>query len=126
MSTAQFDEPSNPRFDPVVLVSGGTSSYRDEAWLRTLQDSIAAATGGIVPSIESIDSIDATGKACVFLGEMHQPLLQMPSSAVFDRKTLARGTSQWTWTRRGLFWARTTLPSSPESSRQPSTILSPT
>jgi NADPH:quinone reductase-like Zn-dependent oxidoreductase len=102
MSTAQFDEPSNPRFDPVVLVSGGTSSYRDEAWLRTLQDSIATATGGIVPSIESIDSIDATGKACVFLGEMHQPLLQKPSSAEFEAiRALALNSKGLLWVTRG-------------------------
>ena len=102
MSTAQSDETRSPRLDPVVILSGNNSSYPDETWLGTLQKSIAATTGGNIPDIESIDSIDASGKICVFLGEMHQPLLSKPSSTEFEAiKNLALKCKGLLWVSRG-------------------------
>ncbi|KAJ5893428.1 hypothetical protein N7495_005119 [Penicillium taxi] len=102
MSTAQSEEADSSRFNPAVIVTGGSSSYQDEVWLRALQDSIATITGGALPSIEAIDSIDATGKNCIFLGEMHQSLLQTPSLKEFEAiKSLSLKCKSLIWVTRG-------------------------
>ncbi|QQK46332.1 Lovastatin diketide synthase LovF [Penicillium digitatum] len=102
MSTAQPEEPSISHAEPAVIVTGDTSSYQDEVWLRALQESIAAATGGSLPIIESFNSTDVTGKNCIFLGEMHQSLLQKPSPAEFEAiKAFSLKCKNLLWVTRG-------------------------
>ncbi|KAJ5538114.1 hypothetical protein N7494_007593 [Penicillium frequentans] len=102
MSTAQPEAASSPSSDSVVIVTGGTSSYQDEAWLRALQDCIATVAGDNLPSVESIESFDATGKNCIFLGEMHQSLLQAPLSGEFEAiKSLSLECKNLLWVTRG-------------------------
>ena len=102
MSTAQSDETRSPRLDPVVILTDNTFPNSNEAWLGTLQNSIATATGGNIPDIQSIDSIDGSGKICVFLREIHQPLLLKPSSTEFETvKNLALKCKGLLWVSRG-------------------------
>ncbi|KAJ5548829.1 hypothetical protein N7513_006063 [Penicillium frequentans] len=102
MSTAQPEAASSPSSDSVVIVTSGISSYQDEAWLRALQDCIATVAGDDLPSVESIESFDATGKNCIFLGEMHQSLLQAPLSGEFEAiKSLSLKCKNLLWVTRG-------------------------
>jgi NADPH:quinone reductase-like Zn-dependent oxidoreductase len=51
--------------------------------MKTLQDSVATVTDGSLISVESIESVDATGKFCIFLGDIDQSMLLKPSAAEF-------------------------------------------
>lgn len=102
MSTAKAGEIKSPRLDPVVIVWDSTLSVSDEAWVETLQESIAATTGGNAPDIKSMYSMDARGKICVFLGEVYQSLLSKPSSAQFEAMSrLALDCKGLVWVSRG-------------------------
>ncbi|KAI1873437.1 hypothetical protein JX265_005059 [Neoarthrinium moseri] len=97
LSTVQADR---SLFAPVVLVSNGQSL--EENWLRELQHSIAAVTGGSVPVVESINSVHATGCVCVFLGEIHHSILSKPSAAEFSAiKSLVLNCNGLLWITRG-------------------------
>lgn len=90
----------SPCFSPVALVYGSTPL--DEIWVKNLQDRIAAITGASTPFVDSIDSVDAKDKVCVFLGEIHEPILIKPSPSEFDSiKRLALNCKGLLWVTRG-------------------------
>lgn len=67
MSTALQVKPETPNSPSVVLVHSNVACY--EHWMTVLQDSIAAITTPGSVSVDSLSSVDGTGKICVFLGD---------------------------------------------------------
>lgn len=68
---------------PVIIVHDGKTSA-SEPWLTQLCDQIETKTG-IVPSIESLESIDAHDKICVFTTELERPFLDGIDESSFER-----------------------------------------
>ncbi|CAG8935901.1 unnamed protein product [Penicillium salamii] len=68
MSTAIVEDCDTPIPPSIVLVHLSDISGHDEHWIRILQQQVASINKGVTVSIESIASVDATGKICVVLG----------------------------------------------------------
>lgn len=97
MSTAAL---SAPVFNPHVVLIAGPIAPPD-AWLIDLKIAIERATG-VVPTIESLASVKADDKVCIFLGELDHPVLQNPSSAEFESiKNMCTRSKGVLWVTRG-------------------------
>lgn len=79
-STATSPTPRTYDSD-VVLVIGSTSPPRH--WIDHLTSSIANVTGA-APKIQSLESLDSTGKLCIFLGDLNVSLLKEPTQQEFE------------------------------------------
>ncbi|OCL05917.1 reducing type I polyketide synthase [Glonium stellatum] len=98
MSTANFESP--PDFHPDVVISY-SGPQPPESWLNDLKNSIEAATS-YTPAIESLDSVHAHGKVCIFLDDATQPILAQPSAAQFrSLKQLLTGAKGVLWVSCG-------------------------
>ena len=84
MSTAIPNKLETSSFHPIVLVTSVNSASHNDARLKTVQESVATAINGSVTGVESLDSVDATGKFCVFLGDLDNSLLLKPSAVEFE------------------------------------------
>jgi NADPH:quinone reductase-like Zn-dependent oxidoreductase len=83
MSTAISGQMETSICQPIVLVTSVDSPSHDDVWLKTLQESVAAATNKTLVTTESIRSVDAAGKFCIFLGDLEQSILHNPSVTEF-------------------------------------------
>jgi NADPH:quinone reductase-like Zn-dependent oxidoreductase len=95
-STASSSTPSNYDSE-IVLITGTTSP--STSWLEELKGSISKAIG-ITPKIESLETVDAEGKVCIFLGDLQQKSsLRDPNFTEFEAiKSLCTKS-------KGLLWA---------------------
>lgn len=84
MSTAISDRIETPICQPIVLVTSVDPPSHGDVWLKTLQESVEAATNKTLVTIASIRSVDAAGKFCIFLGDLEQSILHNPSVTEFD------------------------------------------
>lgn len=104
LSTVPPTQPSMVIPESVVLVVSSKATP-SPTWLEHLQSSIAAC-GGVL-EVESFGSAVATtstysGKLCVFLGEMTQPILQDLDTVALDNiKALVTGCKGLIWVTRG-------------------------
>ena len=69
----------------------------------SLANSIEQATGRL-PDFGTLETVDAAGKICVFLTELHQPFLATLTPSQFERlQTVLTGTEGVLWVVRGAY-----------------------
>ncbi|KUI71344.1 Lovastatin diketide synthase LovF [Cytospora mali] len=94
-----------PASGDIVLVTSSTASSPPPAWLEALQRSLSWADSGPLPAVKVLETAPATaytGKICVFLGEMDQPLLRDIDAPVLDAlKAMATSCKGLLWVTRG-------------------------
>lgn len=89
--------------DGVVIVASGKHAPPD-AWIESLRRLIADITG-VLPAFEMIELVVASSvkdKACIFLGEADQPLLQnLDNMTMQGIKTIMSNSKSMLWVTRG-------------------------
>ncbi|KAL4971435.1 hypothetical protein BDW66DRAFT_165239 [Aspergillus desertorum] len=92
-----------PAHDVVIVVS--SQAPPPTPWLNALRKSIAQVTVGGLSAVQIVESATAStflGKACIFLGEADQPLLQnLGDAALRGIKTMATSCASLVWVTRG-------------------------
>jgi len=104
MSTVPPTQAPSLSSDGIVLVTS-SKAPPPPTWLESLQRSIGA--GGSLPAVQVLECVTNTskiysGKICVFVGEVDQPILQkLDATALEGIKALATSCKGLIWVTRG-------------------------
>ena len=98
MTTAKVESPPSLPQSTSIVYSGAPPP---SDWLATLSRSISDVTS-TTTKVESLDGLDASGKICIFVSEIDEPLLDNMSSSSFDAvKSLLNNADGVLWLSRG-------------------------
>ncbi|KAK0617489.1 hypothetical protein B0T14DRAFT_484399 [Immersiella caudata] len=110
ISTAKPDEETPPHqgLPPVVLVvpgrDGDDSAAPPTVWLKELQTSISETLGsGVLPEIATLESVDARGKACIYLGDVCSSLADVDAQQFAALRAMVISCDGLLWITRGGF-----------------------
>lgn len=98
-----------PRSDDIILVTSNKTGVPPPQWLKALQYFISTLEPDTTPTplpdvhvIESTSAASYTGKICVFLGEINQPILRGMDATAFEAiKAMTTKCKGLLWVTRG-------------------------